>query len=99
MRTGGGALPARATSVSTARKSNNVGHFRGFLTRATFPSELSTKRVRTIPQQPAVSDLGGVHFLAQHGLDRVPPESHHRTARALPTSTWLSFSDRSLLNC
>jgi len=64
MRTGGIAVPVRGMSVSAARKSNSVGHFRGFLALATFPSDLSM----SASQQPVVGDLGAVQLLTHMDL-------------------------------
>ena len=61
MRTGGTFTPGLGASASAARKSNNVGHFRGFLALATFPSELSTSAQGAIAQQPAFGDFGPIH--------------------------------------
>jgi len=45
-------------------KSNSVGHFRGFLALATFPSDLSM----SASQQPVVGDLGAVQLLTHMDL-------------------------------
>src|SRR5216684_5313641 len=52
MRTDGTFTTVLGTSASAARKSNNCGHFRGFLALATFPSEPSTSAYARSPNSP-----------------------------------------------
>src|SRR5215207_11393179 len=52
MRTGGSCAPERGPSTKAARKSNNCGHFRGFLALTTLPSVLSRRAYTRSPSSP-----------------------------------------------
>ena len=51
-RTGGSGLPSTGGVVNTARKSNIVAHFLGFLALTTFPVSLSTRASERSPSRP-----------------------------------------------
>ena len=51
-RTGGSGLPSTGGVVNTARKSNIVGHFLGFLALTTFPVSVSTSASERSPSSP-----------------------------------------------